>query len=337
MRWPERHDAELKRRYAGAHVCVTGGAGFIGAHLVEALLDLGASIAVVDDLSSGDADMIADLVDRDPARVRFLPASVLDTSALDDALERASVVFHLAAVSSVQRALHNPERAFDVNARGTVEVCQAARIAGVSRVVHASTAAVYGHPDVVPTPESAELRPTHPYAASKLAGEHVCAAWAHSYDIDAVSLRFFNVYGPRQAADSDDAAAIASFAARARRDEAPVIYGDGSQTRDFLFVRDAAVAALLAGAATTELRGRALNIGSGKATDIATLAGAVCRAAGRPGLKAEHAAARAADLERSQADVSQARAILGFEAATGLDEGLRATLETRGGSVRESA
>lgn len=337
MRWPERHEAELSQRYSGAHACVTGGAGFIGAHLVEALLDLGASVSVVDDLSTGDPDLIAALVDRDPERVRFIPGSILDTSALDDGFERASIVFHLAAVSSVQRALHNPERTFDVNARGTVEVCQAARIARVERVVNASTAAVYGEPDGVPTGERAELRPTHPYAASKLASEHVCAAWAHAYELDAVSLRFFNVYGPRQSADSDDAAAIASFASRARRDEAPVIYGDGSQTRDFLFVRDAALAVLLAGAAPDRLRGRAVNIGSGKATDIASLARAVCRAAGRPDLRPEHAPARPADLPRSQADISLAGSLLGFTPTVELDEGLRRTLDPSEASVRESA
>ncbi len=339
---PEIHAApsvaDLRAAYAGRRVVVTGGAGFIGGHLSEALLALGASVCIVDDLSTGDADLAASLLDAHPETARFVHASILDPRSLDDALERAHTVFHLAAESSGPRSLEDPERCLDVNVRGTMEVCQASRIAGVKRVILASSAAVYGEAESSPIREDSLPRPMTPYAASKLAAECVCAAWARCFDLPAISLRMFNVFGPRQRAAGDDGAVVAAFIARLADGKAPLINGDGRQTRDLIHVEDAVRGFLLAGAAGGAFEGDVFNIGSGVATEIGALASLVADAFARAGAgpaqarPPEFGPDRRGDIRRSVADVSRARQRLGFGAGVALKDGLAATIAHARGS-----
>lgn len=316
--------SRLKAALDGRRAVVTGGAGFIGGHLCEALLQLGLNVCLVDDLSTGDPGFAASIVESCAPRARFVHASVLDARSLDDAMERAGVVFHLAAVASVGESMERPERAIDVNVRGTVEVCQAARAAGARRVVLASSCAVYGDAGGDRVPENAPPMPISPYAASKAAGELILSAWSRSLGIDGVSLRLFNVYGPRQTGDSEESAVVAAFAARLAAGRPPVIYGDGAQTRDFVYVGDVVRAMLLAAAAPEPFVGEAINIGAGLPIPIRDLAVEMAHAWGRDDLHAEHGPARAGDIIHSGADITRARQRLGFHAVTPMREGLRA-------------
>lgn len=311
--------------YAGRRVCVTGGAGFIGGHLAEALLLLDARVRIIDDLSSSDGEHVAGLVERYRDQARFIYGSILDPSALREAVASCDTVFHFAAVPSVPRSIDDPERAFEVNATGTLRVCEAARRAGARRVVYASSSSVYGDDATLPKSESMLPRPLSPYAASKLAGESIIRAWRHSYGLSGVSLRFFNVFGPRQPAEGPYAAVIASFLSRLSAGERPVIFGDGLQTRDFTPVANAVHASLLAGAAGQEAGGEAINIALGRRTSVREVFDVLCRLMDRAGLEPEYRDARPGDVPHSVADTTLARRLLGFEPVKGLDEGLAET------------
>lgn len=345
MRWSPEHDERFRAAYSGKRVCITGGAGFIGAHLAEALVDLGAFVVIVDDLSAHEADAddapdaISELLEGAPEHVRFVHASILDTHALDDAMERVRLVFHLAAISSLPESLQDPDRAFRVNDRGTFEVCSSAQVAGAKRIVYAASSSAYGDAGSGPVAESHAPSPLSPYAASKLAGEHVVSAWARSFGLPGVSLRLFNVYGPRQRVGAgDEGAVVASFLHRAKRGQAPEIFGDGSQTRDFIHVDDVVLAMLLAGAAEGELRGQAVNVGTGRAVTINDLARLAAEACGRPDLRPRRLPPREGDILHSRADTELARTLLGFEAAIPLSDGLARTLEgPRGNGLRTGA
>lgn len=345
MRWSPQQDDQFLAAFNGKRVCVTGGAGFIGAHLCEALVELGSQVVIVDDLSAGgeredeSPDALSILLEAAPEQVRFVHASILDTHALDDAMERVRVVFHLAAISSLPESMRDPDRAFRVNDRGTFEVCSAAQVAGAKRVVYAASSSAYGDAGEAPIPESHAPSPLSPYAASKLAGEHVVSAWARSFGLPGVSLRLFNVYGPRQRVGAgDEGAVVASFLHRLQRGQAPEIFGDGRQTRDFIHVHDVVTAMLLAGSTHEELKGQAVNIGSGRATSIAELARLAAEASERAELKAKLLPVREGDILHSRADVSLARSLLGFEAAVPLSEGLARMLEDpRGNAPRTGA
>lgn len=310
--------------YRDARVCVTGGAGFIGGWLAESLLDAGAHVCIVDDLSTGSADLAAALVDEHPERCRFVHASILDPRSLDDAMERTQIVFHLAALSSVAGSMREPERSIDVNVRGAVETAQAARAANARRLVFVSSSAIYGESPPTPTREDHPAAPVSPYGAGKLAAETIFAAWSRAFSLSTVSLRLFNVYGPRQPADadSDESAVVSAFAARLASGRPPLIFGDGEQTRDFIHVSDVVRAILLAGAHTRPFMGEVFNIGSGSRTSIASLARLIADASGRR-IEPEHAAPRSGDARHSQADITLARDVLGFSPTVDLASGLR--------------
>jgi nucleoside-diphosphate-sugar epimerase len=332
MKLPAEIVARLRPAYEDQSVCVTGGAGFIGGHTVDALVSLGAKVSIIDDLSNSSLDHIEELVELDPARVRFLHASILDTHAMAAAVQGCTTVFHLAAIGSVPRSIREPRRTFDVNATGTVAVLEAARAGGARRVVFASSSSVYGGlggagvGQPAPRREDAPVNPLSPYAASKAAGEAALRAWCRAYGLIGVSLRYFNVFGPRQPADSAYAAVIPAFARALLGGQRPVVFGDGEQTRDFTFIANVVAANLAAGAADP-LEGQAVNIGTGVGTSINDLARAMAQRCESPHIAPEHLEARTGDVRDSLADITLARSLLGYhpfaDLGTGLDETVR--------------
>ena len=316
-------------RYAnalvGKKVCITGGAGFIGSHIASELLDLGADIAVIDDLSSSDGNHLWYLVETYPERVKFCFASILENAALRQAVDGCEIVIHLAAMNSVPRSIEDPERCFAVNTLGTVRVCAQALHAGARRLVLASSSSVYGDDPTLPKIESMQTNPISPYAASKLAAEAVVGAWQHSYALPSVILRYFNVFGARQPADSPYAGVVPAFLHNLIQGKPPVIYGDGSQTRDFTHVSNVVSATLLAALADTSAITCPINIGCGKRTSVSDLAHHAAAALDTPELKPLYKPARAGDVPHSVADISRAQELLGYQPVKTLEQGLRET------------
>jgi nucleoside-diphosphate-sugar epimerase len=339
MRFPADIFERLRTHYEGRAVCVTGGAGFIGGHLCDALLSLGASITVLDDLSNANLDHLTGLIELEPDRVRFVHGSVLDDDAVADAIEESRTVFHLAAIGSVPRSIAEPQRTWSVNATGTVRVLEAARrawdapgprlVSGGSapeRVVFAASSSAYGDDPSLPKREDYPPRPLSPYAASKLAGEHALSAWSSAYGLSTVSLRYFNIFGPRQSADSAYAAVIAAFARRLLEGKRPIIFGDGRQSRDFTSVTNAVLATLLAGAAPTRLAGDVINVGAGRSTTLLELARIMADRCSIAHLEPEFRPGRAGDVPHSLADLSRAQELLGYRPVATLEDGLEETL-----------
>ncbi|MBL8999526.1 MAG: GDP-mannose 4,6-dehydratase [Phycisphaerae bacterium] len=336
MKLPADKVNQLRTFYEGREVCVTGGAGFIGGHLCDALISLGAEVRVIDDLSNSGTEYLSGLIELDPDRLRFVHGSILDDDALSDAMRGARTVFHLAAIGSVPRSLEDPQRTWSVNTTGTLRVLEAARGFGkgmqkrssqVERVIAASSSSVYGNQPELPKSETQPPRPLSPYAASKLAGEHLISVYASCYGLSAASLRFFNIFGPRQSAESAYAAVIPSFTKRLMEGERPVIYGDGEQSRDFTFVGNAVLAALLAGATPTKLTGQSMNIGAGSRITISQLAALIADMCGAGQLQPRFEPARTGDVKHSVADIGLARQLIGYEPVTTLENGLTETVE----------
>ena len=305
---------------------VTGGAGFIGSNVVDALLDRGDEVTVVDNLSTGREGNLAGARERG---IAFHNGDIRDGAGLRDIFREArpEIVFHLAAQIDVRRSIEDP--AFDaaVNVVGTINVLEAARLAEVSRVVNTSTGgAIYGEADVMPTPETVEPRPMAAYGQSKFCAERYCGWYRRLYGLEAVTLRYGNVYGPRQD-PRGEAGVIAIFAGRLLDGRRPTIYGDGLQTRDYTFVGDI-VAANLAVAAHPEADGE-YNVGTGVESTVLDVVAALRDAGGvdESEFEPEFARARPGEVERSCLDISRAREELGFTASTGLVEGMRATLD----------
>jgi UDP-glucose 4-epimerase len=297
---------------------VTGGAGFIGSHLVRALLERGWQVRVLDDLSSGSEANLAG------SEAELLRADVCDRTAVAQAVAGVRRVFHQAAFVSVPQSLEKPRRCFEVNLLGTLNLLDESRRAGVERVILASSCAVYG-PHPAPVREADELLAGNPYAESKVAMERIGGLYAQEMGLPVISLRYFNVYGPRQSPGSSYAAVIPGFISHLLRGEPPAIHGDGLQTRDFVFVEDVVRANLLAGD-SGRAEGQALNIGSGKSTSVLELAQILQRwfpQAPDP----VHGAARPGDIRSSGAVIDRARDELGFRPQVDLPDGLARTVE----------
>ena len=299
---------------------VTGGAGFIGSHIVARLLAGGAAVRVFDNESSGDFGRLDGLAG-DLERVR---GDIRDVVALGRAMAGVDRVFHKAAEVSVPRSVEDPATTYAVNVTGTLNVLEAARAAGVRRVVMASSSAVYGDDPEMPKREGMAPRPISPYASSKLADEGLCEVYLRCYGLETVALRYFNVYGPGQDPSSPYAAVIPKFVEAIAAGRRPVIFGDGEQTRDFVYVGDVVEANLLAMAAPGA-PGRALNIATGGGISLNRMLGVMGDVYGRA-LTAEHQPERAGDVKHSLADPSLAAEALGFRATTPFAEGLRRTL-----------
>lgn len=312
---------------------VTGGAGFIGSHLVEALARRGDRVRVVDDLSSGRLSNLNGLEVGPPgsgAPVEFHPGDVGDAAVLGPALRGARGVFHEAAQVSVPASVKDPSGSYRTNVMGTLAVLEAAREAQVTRVVFAASSAAYGDDPALPKVEDMAPRPLSPYASGKLAGEALLATWSRCFGFATVALRYFNVYGPRQADDSPYSGVIALFSKAVLAGRVPTIFGDGGQTRDFVFVRDVVAANLLA---MEKASGAGLyNVGTGVSVSVLELYRTLAELAGRDP-SPSFAPARAGDVPHSRASIERARRELGFEPRVTLAEGLRGTLDwyrTRG-------
>jgi UDP-glucose 4-epimerase len=312
--------ADLARTYRGRPVCVTGGAGFIGSHLCAALVELGAEVSVIDDLSSGCEENL----ERVRQGIRFVEGSILDPAALLQAARDAKLIFHQAALTSVPASVERPERYHEVNATGTLRVLEAARIgtSAETRVITASSSSIYGDRDETPLKETMSPRPLSPYAAAKCAAELMLRAYAACYELSCVSLRYFNVFGARQRPDSPYAAVIPRFAQALIQKKPPVIYGDGRQTRDFTHVSDVVRANLLAGACTGPLTGQVINVACGRSTNLLELLGMMAQIHGVDA-EPEHASSRVGEVLNSQADIGRAAELFGYAPAMGLEDGLR--------------
>ncbi len=326
MKLPADKVARLRSNYEGRTVCVTGGAGFIGGHLVDALMAVGARVRVIDDLSNSNLEHLAGLIELEPDRLTFVHGSILDDESLAQACDGVHTIFHLAAIGSVPRSMAQPQRSWSVNATGTVRVLEAARNAKAQRVVLAASSSAYGDQVELPKVETMTIRPMSPYAVSKIAGEQLLATWSRCYGLSTVSLRYFNVFGPRQPADSAYAAVVAAFATALLAGHAPKIYGDGAQTRDFTFVSNAVLATLLAGASTTKLLGEVVNIGTGRRISVLDLAQSLAKLVGVPHIQPAFVPEREGDVKHSQADIALAKQLLGYEPVTSFEAGLEETV-----------
>jgi len=302
---------------------VTGGAGFIGAHLVHALTAAGRRVRVLDDFSTGQRDNLAGLR---PAP-EIVEADVTDPDAVARATAGAGVVFHLAALASVQRSVEDPAASHRICATGTLHVLDAARRAGVRRVVYAASASAYGVPAGEVQTETDPLRALSPYAAAKLAGEFYMESFAASYGLETVRLRFFNIFGPWQRADSPYSGVIALFCAAMAAGRVPTIFGDGLQSRDFTYVADA-VQALMKAAQVPGVSGRVYNIGTGEKTTVLDLVAGLNQLLGT-NLTPRHAPARTGDVRHSRADISRARRDLDYQPAVSFREGLERIMRAR--------
>ena len=311
----------MRSRNGARRALVTGGAGFIGSHLVAGLVAEGWDVRVFDDLSSGREANLAEV----GGGVELIRGDVRDEQALARAANGIEVVFHHAALASVPLSVAEPLRTHSVNVDGTLHVLEAARRAGVRRVVFAASSSAYGDGEELPKLETMPANPVSPYALQKHAGELYCRLYTNLYHLETVALRYFNIFGPRQDPKSEYAAVIPRFICAALVGEGATIFGDGEQTRDFAFVQDAVRANLLA-ADAERAPGAVINVATGRRTSLNELWQAI---RGITGVRADaqHAPSRPGDVRASVADVSRARELLGFEPAVDLHEGLRRTAE----------
>jgi UDP-glucose 4-epimerase len=303
---------------------VTGGGGFIGSHLVRGLVQRGIQVRVLDNNSSGSQQRIADVLEE----VEWVDGDVRDPGTIRRLCQGVEVVLHQAGVASVPQSIAEPEMTHASNVTGTLNVLLAARDAGVRRVVFASSSAVYGN---LPTTPKTELLPTHPlspYGVQKLAAESYCRIWPALYGVETVALRYFNVFGPAQNPRSEYAAVIPRFISTVLAGKPPTIYGDGEQSRDFIYVSNVVDINLLA-ATAPEVVGKVVNVGTGKKVTLNRLIAEIECIVGRP-IRPVYEAVRPGDIRESLADISLLRATLGYEPAISFADGLALTVNAYG-------
>lgn len=300
---------------------VTGGCGFIGSNIVEYLVGQGETVRVLDDLSTGRRENLAGFDDR----VTLIEGSLLDTDRVREACEGVDYVLHQAALPSVQRSVEDPETTNRINVDGTLTLLNACRAAGVKRVVYAASSSAYGDQAAPVKTEKLLPMPKSPYAVSKLACEFYLKAFMECYGLETVSLRYFNVFGPRQDPNSEYSAVIPLFVTRVLRGERPVIYGDGTQSRDFTYVENNVRANILA-ATAPEAAGKVINVACGRSYSLLELLAEINKVLGTD-IEPVFAPPRSGDVKHSLADITKARQTLGYEVTVDFHEGLRRTIE----------
>jgi UDP-glucose 4-epimerase len=302
---------------------VTGGAGFIGSSIARALIARGDGVRVVDNFSTGKRENLADIADR----IELLEGDIRDDKLMARATAGVEVVYHEAAIASVPQSMAEPLENHAVNATGTWRVLEAARHAGVRRVVYAASSAAYGDEPTLPKVETMAPAPISPYGATKLAGEVALQVYARAFGLETVALRYFNVFGPRQDPKSEYAAVIPKFITAALAGKQPRIFGDGKQSRDFCHIDNVIDANLRAASApASQVSGRVFNIACGVAVDLNQVVALIGDILGRK-VEARHEAERAGDIKHSLADIGEATRRLGYTAAVPFAEGLRRTVE----------
>jgi UDP-glucose 4-epimerase len=306
-----------------AQFLVTGGAGFIGSHLTERLLENGATVRVLDNFSSGFLENLP-FAHRFEGRLEIVRGDLRDLATVEAAARGVTVIFHQAAMRSVPRSVADPLGANDNNVTGTLHVLEAARRAGVPRVVYASSSSVYGDAPDLPKREDQRPAPISPYAVSKAAGEHYARVWSRLYGVDTVGLRYFNVFGPRQDPQSEYAAVIPRFILWGLRDEPLEVHGDGRQSRDFTYVDNVVEANLLA-ARASDAAGEVFNVGCGERITLLEIIEKLERLLGHP-VGRRHTPVRAGDVPHTLADISKGKRLLGYVPLVGFDDGFGKTL-----------
>lgn len=301
---------------------VTGGAGFIGSHLVEALLAEGRPVRVVDNLATGKIANLGHLA----GRYEWVEGDLTSFEVAKKAMEGAEYVFHQAAIPSVPRSVREPLESHAAGPTATINVLEAARLAGAKRVMFAASSSAYGDTDELPKHEEMFPRPLSPYAAGKLAGEHYVRVYARTMGLDGVCLRYFNIFGPRQDPSSPYSGVISVFATKMAKGERPVIFGDGSQTRDFTYVANAVLANLTAMKHPKPLLGETYNVGTGGRTSLLDLVAALNKIYGKD-LKPDFQPTRAGDVRDSQACLQRIAAAIGYKPIVDFEEGLGRTVK----------
>jgi nucleoside-diphosphate-sugar epimerase len=303
-----------------ARYLVTGGAGFIGSNIAEALVKRGEQVVVLDNLATGYEKNIAHLW----SDLTFIKGDVRDAGTVRVALAGVDCVFHEAALASVPRSIEDPVLVTDVNVRGTLVMLDEARRAGVKRFVYAASSSAYGDTETLPKVESMIPKPLSPYAASKLMGEYYCAVYAHVYGMSTISLRYFNIFGPRQDPKGQYAAVIPIFISHLMAGTPPSIFGDGEQSRDFTFVENVVEANILA-SRCEDARGQTINIACGTRYTLNDLFSQMRSIMGSS-VTPRYAEPRAGDVKHSHADISAAEKLIGYKVAVPFAEGLRRTI-----------
>jgi nucleoside-diphosphate-sugar epimerase len=300
---------------------VTGGAGFIGSHIAESLVKRGERVRVLDNLMTGKRENLTHLVDK----LEFIEADIRDANTTRQAMEGVSIVYHEAAIPSVPRSVADPQLSHDVNVNGTFNVLMAARDAGVKRVIFAASSSAYGDTEVLPKTETMLPNPLSPYAAAKLVGELYCQTFTRVYGLETVALRYFNVFGPRQDPTSPYSGVISKFVTALLNNEAPTIFGDGEQSRDFTYIANV-VDANLRAAEAPEAVGQVMNLGIGQRITLNQLFEELQKIIGT-NLKPNYSPTRAGDVRHSLADIARAENLLGYCPLVGLAEGLEYTVD----------
>src|SRR5882724_12893169 len=300
---------------------VTGGAGFIGSHIAEALAARGASVRVIDNLSTGHLENIEAI----GAKIDFIRGDLANDATVRKAVEDVEIIFHEAALPSVPRSVSNPRETHLASVDATFNLLLAAKERKVRRLIYAASSSAYGDQPTLPKVESMRPEPLSPYAAAKLVGEYYCQVFTRSYGLETICLRYFNVFGPRQDPGSPYSGVISLFVDRLLKGQRPIIYGDGEQTRDFTYISNAVEANVLAAEGDRGI-GEVINIANGEKVSINELFQLVRQILGRDDIEPDYQPARTGDILHSLADVTSARENLGFEPRIRLEEGLRLTV-----------